>query len=451
MSSSSGETRPRSWRFPMVLCATALLWVLVLASGAPAATTVSSTPGELRVSAGAGDANQVVVFRDQEGKVRVRDAGAAMVVGTGCEREENGDVSCNSIGANINADLGDGNDRLGVDGQNGGPGTCNPCSGGTGNDEIHGALGGDAINGGEGNDTLTGGVGSGRDVLDGGPGNDSLGTAGIDEGNDTYRGGRDNDTMLGGVFSVTFLGSTSRSGADTFEGGPGFDIVIFERPTSVSVSLDGAANDGTTDEGDNVGADVENVTGGEGADRLVGNAGRNRLDGGPGVDVLDGKEGDDTLLLRDGLNDQKVGSACGKGNDVLDADLRDDDTRSLPADCETVAQGALKEGRNVAMLSRSMRLDHRGIVRMLLRCPAGVTIGCQGTLAVKAVPRGAAVRRYSIRPGRSARVAVSVPAALRRALAQRSKVAARFVSIETGTFGAKTTIRQVTLVKPSGT
>lgn len=439
-------------RFPMVLCATALLWMLVLASGAPAATTVSSTPGELRVSAGAGDANQVLVFRHQDGRIRVQDAGAVMVVGTGCQREDNGDVSCNAIGASINVDLGDGNDGLSLSGQNGGPGSCNPCSGGTGDDHMQGSLGDDLINGGEGNDTLQGGIGSGKDVLDGGPGNDSLGTAGIDEGNDTYRGGRDNDTLLGGVLSASVGGSTFRSGADTFDGGPGFDTVIFDRPTSVAVSLDGTANDGGADEGDNVGPDVENVTGGEGADKLVGNSGRNRLDGGPGQDLVDGQGGNDTLLMRDGVNDQqKVGSACRDGDDVIDADLKDDDTRSLPADCETVAQGALKEGRNVAMLSRSLRLDRRGSVRMLLRCPAGVSIGCQGTLAVKAagspLPRGAAVRRYAIRPGRSARVAVSVPASLRRALARRSKVAARFVSIETGTFGPKTTIRQVTLLK----
>ncbi|HEX8101676.1 MAG TPA: hypothetical protein VF533_03620, partial [Solirubrobacteraceae bacterium] len=81
----------------------------------------------------------------------------------------------------------------------------------------------------------------------------------------------------------------------------------------VNVSLDGAPNDGTGDEGDNVLATVESVTGTSGDDRLDGNDSANTLNGGPGDDELYGYGGDDALTGDDG-SDELFGM---EGNDAL--------------------------------------------------------------------------------------------------------------------------------------
>ena len=52
-------------------------------------------------------------------------------------------------------------------------------------------------------------------------------------------------------------------------------------------------------EGDNVKADVENVTGTKREDVLVGNNSRNRLDGGEAKDTLTGGSGEDALMARE--------------------------------------------------------------------------------------------------------------------------------------------------------
>jgi Ca2+-binding RTX toxin-like protein len=63
----------------------------------------------------------------------------------------------------------------------------------------------------------------------------------------------------------------------------------------VSVSLDGAYNDGAVGEGDNVLADVEVVMGGEKNDTLVGDNDPNLIYGGGGNDSLSGLGGNDGL------------------------------------------------------------------------------------------------------------------------------------------------------------
>ena len=75
--------------------------------------------------------------------------------------------------------------------------------------------------------------------------------------------------------------------ADSVSEGADFDTVSYAgRMTPVDVSKDGVANDGAVAEGDDVGFDVERISGG-----LVSDA----LRGGPGADVLEGAPGDDTL------------------------------------------------------------------------------------------------------------------------------------------------------------
>jgi Ca2+-binding RTX toxin-like protein len=112
-------------------------------------------------------------------------------------------------------------------------------------------------------------------------------------GNDKLTGGNGDDILDGGP------------GADVLAGGQGRDTADYSARTApVSVSLNGAADDGEANEQDNVGSDVEVLVGGSGDDALAGNDGDNALlgnggndllGGGAGNDQLDGGAGDDTL------------------------------------------------------------------------------------------------------------------------------------------------------------
>ena len=141
--------------------------------------------------------------------------------------------------------------------------------------------------------------GSGNDVLLGGSGDDSL------------EGDRGNDRLIG------------RFGSDVFSGGAGNDSVEYgdrTRQQPVTVSLDGVANDGGTNERDQVGSDIENILGGLGNDTLTGNSAANILVGNRGADSLSGLGGNDTLVgfyasrLADGAVDTLDG---GYGDDIL--------------------------------------------------------------------------------------------------------------------------------------
>jgi Ca2+-binding RTX toxin-like protein len=211
----------------------------------------------------------------------------------------------------IKVSVGDGNDRVFINGSltqpatiDGGNGHDN-LTGGSGNDTITGAAGDDICNGSDGNDNVN--AGEGNNTLGGGKGNDVL-TAGA--GVDRLSGGDGNDTMDGG------------KGGDRFQGDLGIDTVTYaSRLAAVTVDLtDGAtevADDGEAGEKDFVTTSVEYVIGGAGADkftgtvwafstatplgftrdnRFVGNGGNDVLTGLDGNDVLDGGLGTDQLL-----------------------------------------------------------------------------------------------------------------------------------------------------------
>jgi Ca2+-binding RTX toxin-like protein len=150
---------------------------------------------------------------------------------------------------------------------------------------------------------------------DGGAGGDYL----LDgAGNDTLSGGPGGDVWIAG------------RGADVFAGGDGDDTVDYSgRTAPVTITLDGAADDGEGGEGDNTGADTEGGFGGAGNDRIVGNALGDRLNGGPGDDAIaggaaedrvEGAEGNDVIDTRDGRFDS---IDCGAGIDTLYADAGD--------------------------------------------------------------------------------------------------------------------------------
>ena len=134
-------------------------------------------------------------------------------------------------------------------------------------------------------------------------------------------GGNGNDRLTGGPADDVLNGE---AGADTLAGGGGRDTADYSaRVAPVSVTLNGAADDGEANEKDNVAADVEILTGGSADDTLIGNdennallgnAGNDMLRAGGGNDQVDGGAGDDTLAGGAG-GDSLVG---GDGTDKAD-------------------------------------------------------------------------------------------------------------------------------------
>jgi uncharacterized repeat protein (TIGR01451 family) len=165
------------------------------------------------------------------------------------------------------------------------------------------------VTGGAGNDSLAGG--SLNDSLDGGAGNDALDGF---TGSDSVLGGTGDDTIdARGCSGSPCLADA----ADLYSGGDGVDSISYDhRAAAVTVTLDGVADDGALGEHDNVGADIENVTGGDGGDTIVGTDAANVLSGGSDYngqpDSIDGHGGNDVLI---------GGNAC---CDVLHGDAGDD-------------------------------------------------------------------------------------------------------------------------------
>jgi Ca2+-binding RTX toxin-like protein len=185
------------------------------------------------------------------------------------------------------------------------------------------------ITGGAGADTLTGNVQA--NVLDGAGGVDTVTYA--DKGplqavkvtldalaNDGETAGAEGDDVLaenvtGGAGPDTLIGNTS---PNVLRGAGGLDTVAYlDRlaPVSVTITLDGTANDGAVGENDTIGADVENAIGGGGDDTIVGDAGPNVLDGSAGADRLRGAADTDAIRGGDGA-DTLFGEA--DAGDVVD-------------------------------------------------------------------------------------------------------------------------------------
>jgi Ca2+-binding RTX toxin-like protein len=125
-------------------------------------------------------------------------------------------------------------------------------------------------------------------------------TAHGEAGRDDLVGGSGPDKLLGGTGDSDDL--TGNSGADFLDGGPGVhDGVSYSgRSSETFVTLDGVADDGRRDEGDNATATTEDVAGGNASNLLVGNAADNVLVSGPGDDILAGEQGADILIGNDG-------------------------------------------------------------------------------------------------------------------------------------------------------
>jgi Ca2+-binding RTX toxin-like protein len=168
------------------------------------------------------------------------------------------------------------------------------------------------LSGGPGADTLSGAGGfgtgspytgdlwfygaSGNDTLIGGSGDDKL--VGGDD-NDVITGGAGDDTCWGEAGNDTFRGEAGSSGSDQYYGGDGVDLMDYSaRTLALTIAMDArwtgsyplgsgtGTPSGTSNEGDLVGADIENLQGGSGNDTITGNALSNRLEGRGGSDTF---------------------------------------------------------------------------------------------------------------------------------------------------------------------
>ena len=253
---------------------------------------------------------------------------------------------------------GSGDDRLF------GSGGTDHLDGGLGADQLEGAGGADDLHGGDGADSVLGG--SGDDLADGGPGDDTVGTEmtlgaaarSQELGNDALMGGPGNDTINPGP-------GPPLPDADTITGGDGTDWVGYDaRLASVKVYKDAAANDGGLAERDNVGLDVERITGSLASDTLRGGPTPDVLEGGPEADTLEGLAGDDKLFGDAGTGNTLEGSG---GEDYVDGQRgRDQIEGGRRADVVAARDGgrdatvSCGPGLDFAIVDRRDRVVKRG-------------------------------------------------------------------------------------------
>ena len=96
----------------------------------------------------------------------------------------------------------------------------------------------------------------------------------------------------------------------------------------MTITIDGAANDGCPGEHDNI-LDTDQFLSGSGSDHITGSSAPEVIDGGAGDDVIDGGggsdelrggTGNDTIVAVDGVPDR---ISCGAGTDAAVLDLKD--------------------------------------------------------------------------------------------------------------------------------
>jgi RTX calcium-binding nonapeptide repeat (4 copies) len=352
------------------------------------AATLSGEAGSLVYRAAPGEAN-FLVLSGEAGELSISDSGAGSIsFPPSCTQlSSEYPVKC-PVPSAFRAELGDGVDvASALYGLPAGLGIT--VLGGDGNDDLKSGdeSNGVVLDGQGGNDKLR--SFDKNDVLLGGPGDDTLEGHG---GSDELRGGDGDDYLRPDTNSAS-------PGNDIVDGGPGTDKVedwVDNGGTqrTVTVTVDGAANDGRPGETDNVTA-VERLTtfvsgrwvmsdvadiveswspvdfgpstietrggddritsgngsqtidAGAGADYVEGGFGNDTLTGGPGKDTIAGDftgtqcgvfqsctipHGDDTINARDGEADS---IDCGVGKDTAVVDAID-----TTSNCEVVDAGA---------------------------------------------------------------------------------------------------------------
>ncbi len=337
--------------FRRALAGVASCLVLGATLASPAwGATVSRSGNRLTYTAAAAEANALAISRSGTDFVFTDAAGVTITPFAPCVGGGPANVAkCPAAGiVDMEIYLGDQNDSGTVAASVDGPDITSI--------RLVGDAGSDILNGGDGIENQLDGDGAapdGADQLTGGAMDDVLiGYGGADlmtggSGNDRFFAGAGDDVANGGPGDDSFESSpTGPDGADTLSGGPQVDSIdLRNRFDNLSVSLDGVANDGGDCpgpgcEGDNVGADVENVTGGIGDDVIAGNSSQNELrgdagddqvSGGGGYDEVDGGDGADTVRGEGGPDEIDGGFGSdrlfgGKGDDYTYSNFNDGET-----------------------------------------------------------------------------------------------------------------------------
>ncbi len=173
-------------------------------------------------------------------------------------------------------------------------------------------FGGDDLYGGAGDDSLVGSLGDNWIGAD-----ETVERNGTSAGTDVVDAGAGNDRVW------------SYGGADTLEGGIGFDIVEVIRsvPTDLGFTVDGAGRLTGSEGLVATGFERFFITSGDGDDTILSGQGDDRLRGGAGADTIAGNAGNDRID-GDDAREQSIAGA-GAGADVVDAGAGDDSVFSF--------------------------------------------------------------------------------------------------------------------------
>jgi Ca2+-binding RTX toxin-like protein len=253
---------------------------------------------------------------------------------------------------------------------------------------VFGRAGNDSLTGGSGSDTFT--PGSGNDTVDGGAGTDvvSYSDDGLDQagiatqgvsvnlatgqatdnwgGTDTLSNienvvGSALDDVITGNDAVNIL--NAGAGADTLDGGAGFDFAAYTNATSgLTVDLGNPSNNTGEAEGDTF-ANIEGLQGSGFNDTLVGDGQNNFLGGRGGADILNGAAGTDYADYREstsGITVDLANPANNTGNAVGDSYISIEGIRGSSFDDTLVGNSGsnvLRGGAGADVLNGAGGLD----------------------------------------------------------------------------------------------
>jgi Ca2+-binding RTX toxin-like protein len=212
-------------------------------------------------------------------------------------------------------------------------------------------------------------------------------------------------------------GTSAKDGADTFDGGLGFDRMSYvTRTAPLAALIDQTADDGELGENDNL-IGIDSVTLGSGADRFLsfvddgedevfggaGNdvirtgAGDDTLNGGTGVDELTAASGNDVISAQDGVKDT---IACGDGTDTLFGDLQD----ATSTGCESKSLSPKGEPMPLLVKPRA-RVSGAKLV-LDVECAKNHRSPCRGVMRVS----GARATSFKVKAGKRAKLRVRLGA-----------------------------------------
>jgi Ca2+-binding RTX toxin-like protein len=282
-------------------------------------------------------------------------------------------------------------------------------TGGSGNDTISGNDAVNILTGGPGNDTIDGR--GGDDQLFGGTGNDTLSGG---AGSDTINGGQGDDNLQGGTEADSLFGDEGNDqldggpGADKLTGGAGDDTALYSaRTKDVSVTMDGADNDGEKGELDQVRLSVESTKTGA---------------------------GNDSINVRDGVKGEV---SCGKGNDSVIADAVD----TVASDCEQVDKVSAASTR-CSVRNSAVTMSSSGLVKLRLTCPSVAkgtltlqTAGAYKSAKKKKVTLGR--KSFSLTAGKSKTLSIKLSKKAKRLVKRNKRLRVRAVLSIKGASSAK--------------